>query len=1384
MKIWNNLSKRGLALFLVLTMCVSLLPATALAAELEELNHVHNEDGWVCEEAQGDLTCDIEEHEHADECYAPGELVLSCALTEDEGHTHGDSCYSEEEISTLACGLEESEEHTHSEDCYSITAETVLACGLEESEGHAHDEACFTEGEGALVCETAEHTHDGACYEASWACIAPSKNIQRFLRAVQDIPEEITAEDEGVVIAARQAYDLLTEDELLNPAVVVGLVTLEHAETVLDAVKAETEEPGEGDETLPEEPGLEEPGEEEPTEPETPEIAIPEDATVVTPDLLLKAAYGQTMSVESFFGLVQSSKATGENPPATLTFAVEGLETVFLYEEAAAYTEQITVEEYAILLDGAEATVYAQGEAEAAGGSNALAEVADTTITMMVGESLDLTTINKKGTWQSSYWSDKTDNYIATLDNKILTGVGAGETQIWWREKATSPKATPYTVVVTAARPAIRFDTNGGSGSVEELPFEGKGDEVTLPDGTGLSRSDYEFLGWAERRDVNSVTSETTPGDLRIYAPGEGYVTKTAGLITLYAVWAQNTGSRRGSITAAVRTDGTTPDEPSIRNEEVYCYPISATSVDNILDYFTPAHTVVGPEAVEPRLTPLFHEKVTEGYNAIPDFDPDTQYIEWYVIKCQGESNWHVDGTVKDKAKVSLDYNSNGATEGLAPDGKQYAVGAEVTVAGNTMKPALSKTGYTFDGWNTKANGTGTSYAEGEMIILTENTMLYAQWVPNNSTVYTVAYYLEGLNGMYPAEASSSETKRGRTDSTVTATVKPFDGFTFDSRNSDNVMSGTVAADGSLTLKLYYKRNLYKVTYELAGGTSEAQLVYTDLKYGAATPKIEPPTRTGYTFKGWTPEVAGTVTADATYTARWEVDQTQTKELSYTVEYYKNGVIQAGDTQTETATVQVLGPDTMAVDKTKINTTNKYDGFVFDASEPAPIPDTIANDGVIKVYYVQNNLTVTYTDGVDDKVVFQDQTYPDLRYGADTPEFNGTPIRPGYNFTGWSPALAGTVTADATYVAQWQKDETHTKNLTYTVEYYQNGTLVEDDTETKTLNVWAGTDSGTIEVSTVATADKYGNAWKLSDTPTVPEAVEGKLTVTNGCTIKVYYVPNEAAYTVEYYFDGTPGNAPTKFAETAGGTYSDYTALTGGNAEIGQSKTVEAKQFVQTADGMHYVLKNVVGINSVSVDASQNVVKVYYLKDAIGPDETPDGKPDDCQKMVTFLVEGGYWNDSNNNTAIVTVVDLMKGTELSPDGTGTVTVPNAGQSPDDNHAKGGSWNPTLSAPSYDADTRTLTVSGNAEVTYTFTYSEAADYTVTYHFLDAEGNEIFGNVTVPETWPQTPTGHVAHGSTVDFTSVDTTTLNGQKFILISKPAGTVTINKGEVNNFHV
>ena len=73
--------------------------------------------------------------------------------------------------------------------------------------------------------------------------------------------------------------------------------------------------------------------------------------------------------------------------------------------------------------------------------------------------------------------------------------------------------------------------------------------------------------------------------------------------------------------------------------------------------------------------------------------------------------------------------------------------------------------------------------------------------------------------------------------------------------------------------------------------------------------------------------------------------------------------------------------------------------------------------------------TVTYTDGADG-AVFPNQVYSNLSSGTATPAFSGTPAREGYTFVGWNPAVAGTVTADVTYVAQWEAGKTGPKRVT------------------------------------------------------------------------------------------------------------------------------------------------------------------------------------------------------------------------------------------------------------------------------------------------------------------------------------------------------------------
>ena len=76
-----------------------------------------------------------------------------------------------------------------------------------------------------------------------------------------------------------------------------------------------------------------------------------------------------------------------------------------------------------------------------------------------------------------------------------------------------------------------------------------------------------------------------------------------------------------------------------------------------------------------------------------------------------------------------------------------------------------------------------------------------------------------------------------------------------------------------------------------------------------------------------------------------------------------------------------------------------------------------------KTLFLTNHYTVTYTDGVENEDLFEDQVY-EVGNGEPTPAFNGTPTREGYKFIGWSPDLSETVTKTTVYTAQWAAEYT------------------------------------------------------------------------------------------------------------------------------------------------------------------------------------------------------------------------------------------------------------------------------------------------------------------------------------------------------------------------
>ena len=385
---------------------------------------------------------------------------------------------------------------------------------------------------------------------------------------------------------------------------------------------------------------------------------------------------------------------------------------------------------------------------------------------------------------------------------------------------------------------------------------------------------------------------------------------------------------------------------------------------------------------------------------------------------------------------------------------------------------------------------------------LTHPVLPLIQWQYGNNTYQIIPsaykYYVYNINdpnhileGIEGSEGSSTlsgwpgtykcyqtvVTTDGVTNGTATFDIDLI--YQFSRLNSS--IGWTYASNwGGRTLHFTIKQTVaYTVTYTDGVEDEEvfADEVHENLSSGVATPAFSggTPTRTGYVFKGWNPEVAATVTGNATYVATWGEDKNNNgiddnEETKYTVTY-TDGV--DGE---EVFADQVYGNLLSGVATPAFEGTPTRTGYVFKGWNPA-VAATVTGNAIYVARWGEdknNNgiaddeetkYTVRYTDGVNDGVIFADQVYGNLLSGVDTPAFKGTPKREGYVFKGWKPAVAEKVTGDVTYVATWGEDK--------------NNNGIADDEETKyTVRYTDGVDEEVIFADQV-----YGNLLSGVDTP-------------------------------------------------------------------------------------------------------------------------------------------------------------------------------------------------------------------------------------------------------------------------------------------------------------
>lgn len=416
-------------------------------------------------------------------------------------------------------------------------------------------------------------------------------------------------------------------------------------------------------------------------------------------------------------------------------------------------------------------------------------------------------------------------------------------------------------------------------------------------------------------------------------------------------------------------------------------------------------------------------------------------------------------------------YDANGANGASTEATKNYTYGTAAIAI--TTKGTLTKTGYTFGGWNTLATGLGTNYLENASYTPTASITLYAKWTAGT---YTVSF--NGNSSTGGSTASLSIT--AGTAIALRANGFTRTGYTFASWNTAADGSGTSYA-GAASVTLYADRALY------------AQ--WTVARPGAPTVSAA---------------TAGNTTATVTVTGASESGTTIGPATSYSIQTYASDgtTVITGKTCTvldsaSPKSCQITGLTNSTIYKflaTAINTTGSTAGSISTVTAtPAPYVVT----------YSLNGGTLTAPD-----------TSP-VNYNLGTPLTLPLPSKTGYTFTGWNNPSSASVglngasyspSATITLTAQWSA-------LTYSVTYSGNGSnggtvpsvgsftygysysIAEDGTMTKSGYTFAGWTTAANGTGTL-----YANAADSITSSTATYSGAANLTLYAKWTAQVYAI--------------------------------------------------------------------------------------------------------------------------------------------------------------------------------------------------------------------------------------------------------------------------------------
>jgi len=288
--------------------------------------------------------------------------------------------------------------------------------------------------------------------------------------------------------------------------------------------------------------------------------------------------------------------------------------------------------------------------------------------------------------------------------------------------KWTPVGSTAYTVI---------YDGNGVTGGTGTVPVDvsspyNSGLTVTVLGNSGtlvklVDGTTYQFAGWNTMSDGSGTN----------YVAGNTF-TMPSSDTTLYANWIIGGVRLRYFPNSSAGGSGTAPS-----SSETYYTAFSTQPVVGNTGSFINT------------ISPVF-----AGWNTASNGSGTSYPVGSNIIMPGGgtvtlHAQWIPNG-----GPFTLTYDGNGATSGTVPpsSGDSYSAGQPAIIVGNTGSPALTNSSLIFNGWNTAANGLGTSYPAGSYITMNTNKILYAQWGSLPSV--TVTYDANGGSGTVPAETN------------------------------------------------------------------------------------------------------------------------------------------------------------------------------------------------------------------------------------------------------------------------------------------------------------------------------------------------------------------------------------------------------------------------------------------------------------------------------------------------------------------------------------------------------------------------------------------------------------------------------------------------------